>query len=247
MGSGGAGNKQASRPGGSLGCSAQPWRTTSTLCASRLPSSLVPRPIEVQDRPQDGIQSRILGQPRRAPSVCQRRLASRAHWAWLIARIDTPNPTRQRPCCRRTTLRDTLRPLATTTNHSLHHLSNRNPTAVRPAINPPPWVPLLSAMTTTRRLSSRNNISNDTAVLDTVPHPLQQLAVLLPLHATPSHHHRLPPITARDLDLPAITTVPRFLKTNVHLPSHHLRTLIPTAVRHYGHCSWPWTRSATAS
>ena len=88
------------------------------------------------------------------------------------------------------------------------------------------------------RLSSRNNTSNDTAV-DTVPHPLHQLAVLLPLRATPSPRPHLPPITARDLDLPAITTVLRSLKTNVHLPSHHLRTLTLTAVRHYGLYSWP--------
>jgi len=93
-------------------------------------------------------------------------------------------------------------------------------------------------MTTTPRLSSRNNISNDTAV-DTVPRRLQQLAVLLPLRAIPSHHPHLRPTTARDLDLPAITTVPQSHRTNVLLLSHHLRILTLTAVKHYGLCSWP--------
>jgi hypothetical protein len=156
--------------------------------------------------------------------------------------LDTPNPTRQRPCCRRTTLRDSLRPPATTTSHSHHHLSSRNPTAARPAINPPPWAPLPSATTTTRRLSSRNNIPSNIhsdSAADTLPHNLQQLAVLPLLHAMLSRHPHLQPTTARDLDLPAITTVLRSLRTNVHLPSHHLRTLTLIVVRHYGPCSWP--------
>jgi hypothetical protein len=231
MGTGGAGNKQADLR---APLAAQPGRGRQGLLDAQRGRLLHLFIIRLTSIQRHGIQSRILGQPRRASSVCLDRIASRAHRAWLIALLDTPNPTRQRPCCRRTILRDSLQQPATTTNHSHHLLSSRSRTVARPAINPPPWAQLPSATITTRRLSSRNS---DTAV-DTVPHQVQP-AVLPLLRARPSHHPHLRPTTARDLDLLATTTVLRSLRTNAHPPSHHLRTLTLTVVRHYGLCSWP--------
>jgi hypothetical protein len=243
MGTGGAGNKQADLR---VPLAAQPGRGRQGLLDAQQGRLLHLFIIRLTSIQRHGIQSRILGQPRRASSVCLGRIASRAHRAWLIALLDTPNPTRQRPCCRRTILKDSLQQPATTTNHSHHLLNSRSRTVAHLAINPPPWVQLPSATTITRRPSSRNNTSNSDTVVDTVPHQVQP-AVLPLLRAIPSHHPHLRPTTARDLDLLATTTVLRSLRTNAHPPSHHLRTLTLTVVRRYGLCSWPWTRSATVS
>lgn len=157
--------------------------------------------------------------------------------------LDTPNPSRQRPCCRNILRDNPLQP-ATTTSLSHRRLSSSNHTLAHLAISLPPWAPLRNATTTIPRLSSRRNNISDTAV-DTAHLPLLPAALLLRAKPSPRPHHRQTMVRA--LDLRVTTTVLRFLKLNVRLLLRRRKTLTLTVVRHYGRYLWPSTRSAMVS